>query len=142
MLLVSSSRYNVCHCWNKTKTLMECGDIESARTLLLSSLELHSTLRNLQVTVVFDYFGRNEKPEAYVEKRNTALEIIFAGNFRSDAIDADNWIERKVAAIKREDEGAVVWVATRDRALSRMTFGYGRAGDERTYIYIYIHTYA
>lgn len=90
--------YNVLHVWKRTKELMEQGELEEAREILVHALEVYSKMNGVRVVVAFDamhgVFGNYGTSETLLE---SGVTVAFCGDKEADSfisLQARSWVER------------------------------------------------
>lgn len=90
--------YNVLHVWKRTKELMEEGELEEAREILVHALEVYSKMNGVRVVVAFDamqgLFGHHGTSETLLE---SGVTVVFCGDKEADSFissQARQWVER------------------------------------------------
>lgn len=107
--------YNVINGWDELKT-ESVHSLEVSRQKLLDIMSEYQVYKDIIVIVVFDaHYVKNsmEKHEIY-----NGIEVVFTKEFES----ADNYIERFIAGLDRED---YIKVATSDRVEQQVVLGLG-----------------
>ena len=90
--------YNVLHLWKRTQELMEEGELEEAREILIHALEVYSKMNGVRVVVAFDAlhgpFGNHGTMETLLE---SGVTVAFCGDKEADSfisLQARSWVER------------------------------------------------
>ena len=91
--------YNVLHVWTRTKELIEEGELEEAREILVHALEVYSNMNGVRVVVAFDainglFWNQHGTSETLLE---SGVTVAYCGDKEADSfitVQARNWVER------------------------------------------------
>lgn len=107
--------YNVLHVWRRTKELMEEGELEEAREILIHSLEVYSKMNGVRVVVAFDAMHNTMGNHGVTETLlDSGVTVVFCGDKEADSfisLQARSWVERGCPQVVVATNDATLQVA-------------------------------
>jgi predicted RNA-binding protein with PIN domain len=95
--------YNILHVWEKTKILMEEGELEEAREVLIHQLEVYSCMNAVRVCVAFDaMYNRFSNMGTSESLLDSGVTVAYCGDKEADSFltsQAKEWIKRGASQV-------------------------------------------
>lgn len=106
--------YNVLHLWKRTDELMEKGELEEAREVLVHCLEVYSKMNGVRVVVAFDAMNGLAAQGTTETLLESGVTVVFCGDKEADSFltaQAKSWVVRGCPQVVVATNDSTVQVA-------------------------------
>ena len=106
--------YNVLYLWKRTGELMENGELDDAREILIHMLEVYSKMNGVRVVVAFDAMRGPINQGTTETLLESGVTVVFCGDREADSfltLEAKEWIEKGCPQVVVATNDATLQVA-------------------------------